>query len=237
MDKKHLILSIILFLVPGSLSLRAQMTEATFTDSRDGNVYRTVTIGSQVWMAENLRFLPYVNDPLNGSPVEARYYVYAYTGTDAEAARKTTGYTTYGVLYNWPAAASGAGASNSTSGHVRGACPDGWHLPSDQEWTELIDFLRGEGHTGSECTVLKAVRGWENNGNGTDDYGFSALPGGGRYSLFDSFNGLGKSARYWSSTEASDTTAWYRTLGYRNNEVYNLDTDKELGFSVRCIKD
>ncbi|HDZ41855.1 MAG TPA: hypothetical protein ENH59_09300 [Bacteroidetes bacterium] len=237
MNNKILKLSILIFLGIGFTSLEAQRPENTFTDTRDGNIYRTVIIGQQVWLAENLRFLPSVVSPLTGSQSKPCYYVYGYNGTNAEAARKTATYSTYGVLYNWPAAVAEARGSNAVPGRVQGACPDGWHLPGDSEWTELIDFLQSKGYAGTECTVLKARTGWENDGNGTDIYGFSALPAGGRYTFIDPFNGLGKNGRYWSSTESSDTTAWYRTLGYHNYEVYRLDTDKELGFSVRCVKD
>ncbi|MDT8400581.1 MAG: FISUMP domain-containing protein [Bacteroidales bacterium] len=237
MNNKNLKLSFILFLGIGFVSLKAQMPENTFTDPRDGNIYSTVTIGRQVWLAENLRFLPSVFSPLTGSQSKPYYYVYGYQGTDVQAAKNTPNYSTYGVLYNWPAAVGGEQGSEAVRGMVQGACPDGWHLPDDSEWTELIEFLQGEGHAGTECIVLKTRTGWENDGNGTDIYGFSALPAGGRYTLFDPFNGLGKNARFWSSTGASDTTSWYRTLGYLNNEVYRLDTNKELGFSVRCLKD
>lgn len=93
----------------------------TFTDSRDGKVYNIVTIGKQFWMAENLAYLPSVVDPGTGSYTEPYYSVYGYNGTDVAAAKATENYQTYGVLYNWPAAMT--------------ACPEGWHLPSDAEWT------------------------------------------------------------------------------------------------------
>ncbi|MCK9320171.1 FISUMP domain-containing protein, partial [Methanoculleus sp.] len=111
-------------------------TAGTFTDSRDGNDYNWVKIGDQVWMAENLAYLPSVNMVADGSEDAAGsyYYVYGYDGTDVTAAKATANYTTYGVLYNWLAAMN--------------ACPDGWHLPSDAEWTELTDYLGGESVAG-----------------------------------------------------------------------------------------
>ncbi|HLW09227.1 MAG TPA: SUMF1/EgtB/PvdO family nonheme iron enzyme, partial [Fermentimonas sp.] len=98
-----------------------------FVDSRDGNVYPTVTIGNQVWMAENLKYLPQVVGPATASETAPYNYVYDYNGTDVEAAKATENYSDYGVLYNWQAATE--------------ACPTGWHLPSDDEWRELTDFI------------------------------------------------------------------------------------------------
>ena len=104
----------------------------TFTDSRDGKVYKTVTIGEQVWMAENLAYLPSVIDPPTGSEdagheTDPYYYVYGYADIDVAAAKATENYQTYGVLYNWTAAIT--------------ACPSGWHLPSDAEWKQLEMYL------------------------------------------------------------------------------------------------
>lgn len=237
MGIKHLILFFLITTGPGLTVLKAQVDEGTFTDSRDGTIYETVTIGKQVWLAENLRYLPQVNDSRTGSQTLPYFYVYGYTGTSVEEAKRSKYFSDYGVLYNWPAAMAGASSSNSNPSRVQGACPAGWHLPSDAEWAELMDYLESEGYAGREGTVLKAREGWTHDGSGTDIYGFSALPGGGHYMIMNNFDGLGQNARYWSATEASDTTAWYRTLGYPNSAIYRIDTDKELGFSIRCIKD
>ena len=94
-----------------------------FIDSRDSNIYPTVQIGTQCWMAKNLAYLPSVVGPLTGSETTPYYYVYGYDGTDVSAAKATSNYTTYGVLYNWPAAST--------------ACPIGWHLPTDAEYREI----------------------------------------------------------------------------------------------------
>jgi uncharacterized protein (TIGR02145 family) len=237
MFSKHLIFFMLLITGFSFSGLKAQTDGGTFTDNRDGSVYQTVTIGKQVWMAENLRYLPQVNDSRTGSQSVPYFYVYGYNGTSVESAERSKYYSVYGVLYNWPAAMAGSPGINSNPVGVQGVCPDGWHLPSDAEWTELMNYLGDEGYAGRECTVLKAREGWVNDGNGTDNYGFSALPGGGRYSLINNYDGLGQSGRFWSSTEASDTTAWYRSFGYPNSAVYRMDTDKELGFSIRCIRD
>src|SRR5574344_921488 len=109
-----------------------ETTSGTFTDARDGNQYNWVKIGDQIWMAENLAYLPSVNMVADGSEDAAGsyYYVYGYDGTNVADAKATANYTTYGVLYNWTAALT--------------ACPTGWHLPTDAEWTTLITFLGGE---------------------------------------------------------------------------------------------
>ncbi|MDK2949109.1 MAG: hypothetical protein PWQ56_274, partial [Patescibacteria group bacterium] len=107
-----------------------------FTDTRDNNIYTTVQIGTQCWMAKNLAYLPSVVPSATGSESTPYYYVYDYQGTDVSAAKATTNYTTYGVLYNWPAAMNG-----QTGEGVQGICPSGWHLPSDAEQHTLDSFL------------------------------------------------------------------------------------------------
>ncbi|MFA5648142.1 MAG: PEGA domain-containing protein [Bacteroidales bacterium] len=189
----------------------------TFTDSRDRKTYKYVTIGKQVWMAENLAYLPSVVGDGKSSQTTPYYYVYDYNGKDVTAAKATANYTTYGVLYNWPAAMN--------------ACPTGWHLPSDAEWTQLTDFV-GSNHG----IKLKDKSGWNSNGNGTDDYGFSALPGGTRYSS-GYFLYIGNGGYWWSATEGTTYGAWYRLMSYSSSNVFRNDDSKELGFSVRCLRD
>lgn len=123
----------------------------TFTDERDGHVYKYVTIGTQSWMAENLAYLPVINVPKTAVPIcdeDPLYFVLNYEGTDLAAAKQTEEYNKYGVLYNWYAAmgqksATGASADAIPSG-VRGACPAGWHLPSKAEWKVLEEFVAAE---------------------------------------------------------------------------------------------
>jgi len=105
----------------------------TFTDPRDSNIYKTVTIDTQVWLAENLKYLPSVVHPETGSRITPYYYVYNYEGTNVVDAKATANYSTYGVLYNWEAA--------------KAACPAGWHLPSKDEWTELTIYSGGTNAT------------------------------------------------------------------------------------------
>jgi uncharacterized protein (TIGR02145 family) len=125
----------------------------------------------------------------------------------------------YGRLYNWSTAKS--------------ACPRGWHLPSDVEWTRLTDFIGGSSTAG---TMLKAASGWNSNGNGTDEYGFSALPGGSGYSD-GSFGNVGDFGPWWSATEDNASYAWGRSMGYYSASVYRYYHVKSNYLSVRCVQD
>ncbi|MCF8358938.1 MAG: hypothetical protein K9H26_09285 [Prolixibacteraceae bacterium] len=219
-----------------SLFSLLQLLQNGFIDPRDGNQYNTVLIGSQLWMAENLAYLPSVSSPVDGSEIDPFYYVYDYDGINVSAAKATENYQTYGVLYNWPAALI--------------ACPTGWHLPSDAEWTILTDYLEnnGYGYGGSGDDIAKAMAAtsdWAINvepGNvGNDlssnnDSGYSALPGGLRNNI-GNFFGIEQYAYWWSATETGTSEAWYRNLSYSSSVVNRSSFTRMLGFSVRCVKD
>jgi uncharacterized protein (TIGR02145 family) len=125
----------------------------------------------------------------------------------------------YGRLYNWNTAKT--------------ACPKGWHLPSDAEWTKLTDFIGGSSTAG---TKLKATSGWNSNGNGTDEFAFSALPGGIGY-LDDSFDDVGDFGDWWSASENDSYDAYNRLMGYNGKDVYRGYISKSCLFSVRCLQD
>jgi uncharacterized protein (TIGR02145 family) len=207
-----------------------------FTDSRDGVKYRCVKIGDQIWMAENLAYLPTVNPSrnLDYNQVEVYYFVYGYEGTNIIAAKQSDNYKTYGVLYNRPAVMSGDSAGNTVPSGVKGVCPDGWHLPSDAEWTILTDYL-GE-NTGLS---LKSNGGWANSGNGNNYSGFTALPGGFRdpYTHFtdNTFNA------YFCSASTEESTVWIIARGlyydYQGTNRIRYEPMWNYGFSVRCLKD
>lgn len=204
-----------------------------FTDPRDGNVYQTVTIGNQEWMAENLKYLPSVTIPAAGSDTTPYYYVYGYNGNIVDDAKATSNYTTYGVLYNWPAAMAGSASSTTNPSGVQGVCPPGWHLPSDEEWVELLFNTGGNSLAGGN---LKAPVLWENPNTGaTNEFGFTALPGGGRNS--EGFHLLGYFGRWWSSTEASSENALHRDIYYDDTSMFRNVINKNYGFSVRCVRD
>ena len=136
----------------------------SFIDPRDGNVYKTITIGNKVWLAENLRYLPSVVDPVQSSQTTPCYYVYDYYGTSVKEAKATENYTTYGVLYNLPAACS--------------SCPSGWYLPDDEAWKELIEYVGEDFYAGGKLKETDTVHWKSPNEGATNEIGFTALPGG-----------------------------------------------------------
>lgn len=221
------------------------LSNSTMKDSRDGKTYKIVVIGDQTWMAENLAYLPSVNPTTDSSSVTAKYYVYQYSGIDTAAAKNQTmlpsggtkylnSYSTYGVLYNWPAVMAGASSSKSYPSNVRGICPTAWHVPSDTEWVELERFVSDS--IGSQVGYsLKSKAGWYVNTLNTDRFGFSALPGG----YFDGswFASVGNYGHWWTSTASNTNEAYYRYLGYEWGTVGTDDYPKYNGFSVRCVKD
>ncbi len=202
----------------------------TFTDPRDGQTYNIVTIGSQTWMAENLKYLPSISPSSGGSNTDPYYYVYDYQGNSVSEAKSTDNFNAYGVLYNFPAAID--------------ACPPGWHLPNDDEWKTLEMYLGmsqseadGTGWRGTdEGKKLKSTTEGSNNGSGTDEVGFSALPGGIRDSFGDFLN-LGSNGNWWPATADGSTDAWRRNLNCYYDKVNRFNYDEEGGCSVRCVRD
>jgi len=214
-----------------------ETTSGTFIDSRDGNEYNWVQIGDQVWMAENLAYLPSVNMVADGSEDAAGsyYYVYGYDGTNVADAKATDNYATYGVLYNWTAAMDGEASSTTNPSGIQGVCPAGWHLPSDAEWTELTDYLGGTG-AGGKLKETGTTHWNSPNTGATNEIGFTALPGG-RRSYTGTFYDVGIYGFWWSATESSATSAWYRFLSCYSSYVSRGNYGKEVGFSVRCLRD
>jgi uncharacterized protein (TIGR02145 family) len=172
---------------------------STFTDTRDGKVYRIVQIGRQIWFAENLNYAA------EGSK--------CYENSEDSCAK-------YGRLYDWETALK--------------ACPAGYHLPSDDEWTALVNYAGGEKNAEKKLT---SKAGWNNNGNGTDDYGWSALPGGydGGYSILG--GRAGELGFWWSATERGAKYAWYRNMDYLIDNVIENLRDTAYLYSVRCVAD
>lgn len=172
--------------------------DSTMTDSRDGKVYKTVKIGNQIWMAENLNF------------EEDNSYCYN------DSAKYCT---KYGRLYTWAAADR--------------ACPDGWHLPTIDEFETLFATIGGQSTAGKK---LKSTSGWNNDGNGTDDFGFTALPTGIRYGKDKYYNYEGHHANFWSSIKNGSDSAEYVNMFYDYDNARQLVHDKNDGMSVRCLK-
>ncbi|NCC87809.1 MAG: hypothetical protein EOM05_08075, partial [Clostridia bacterium] len=174
--------------------------ELGVTDERDGTHYDAVRIGNQVWMAENLKYLPSVVGPSTESQTTAYYYVYGYDGTSVIDAKATSNYNTYGVLYNWPAAMAGSLSSTSNPSDVKGVCPAGWHVPSDAEWTELTDYLGGEGVAGGKLKETGTTHWSSPNSDATNETGFTALPGGLLLDWSDMFFYIGEDGAWWTAT-------------------------------------
>jgi len=217
---KKLIILLILF--------NSAVFAQTFSDTRDGKVYKTVKIGDQVWMAENLNY----NVP--GSTCYANKH---------ESCAK------YGRLYAWSAA--------------KQACPTGWHLPTDKEWQILVDYAKGELAAGKETKSKKewetydfskknpsdpkckwSERKTDNRGNTvvvehdhcvTDQFGFTALPGG--YAHSKGFFMAGNLGYWWTATEYDEYGTWFRSMYYSFSSVLRLYFDKSFFLSVRCIQD
>jgi uncharacterized protein (TIGR02145 family) len=197
-----------------------------FTDPRDGKTYSTVTIGSQTWMAENLRYLPEVHNNADFAyRTSPGYGVFGYDGSVVAEAEANPNYTTYGVMYNWYAATA--------------AAPPGWHLPSDAEWTALTDFIASEGYAGMEATQLKTPTGWACGPVGTDRYGFSAIPGGVRRYNDGTFFDLTQYTEWWSSDPgANPCCAYYIDLACSYPFLsHSNGGHKSAGFYVRLVKD
>jgi uncharacterized protein (TIGR02145 family) len=206
-------------------------------------MYKIVTIGTQTWMAENLNYA-YTGVPYNHSGYTSDSTSWCYSNDPANCAK-------YGRLYTWAAAMDSVGewstsgkgcgygktscsvASAGSATLVRGICPKGWHLPSRTEWNALFTAVGGSSTAGQK---LKSLTGWNSGGNGTDAFGFSALPAGNRYDD-GLFNYDGSYAYFWSSTEFNTYYAYYMRLfyGLANGDLYY--NNKYNGFSVRCLKD
>ncbi|MBM3160640.1 MAG: fibrobacter succinogenes major paralogous domain-containing protein [Bacteroidetes bacterium] len=186
---------------------------------------QTVTIGTQVWMTKNLDVATFRNgDPIPEAKTAKKWKkagknkqpAWCYYNNDRVNGAK------YGKLYNWYAV-----------NDSRGLAPVGYHIPSDEEWIKLTDFLGGFEKAG---TKMKSVNGWYDNGNGTNESGFSGLPGGRRHG-FGPFYGIGDFGFWWSSTETSAGSAWGRGLSYDDGGVFRGADGKRSGFSVRCLRD
>ncbi len=186
----------------------------TVTDY-DGNIYHTVVIGNQTWLKENLKSLHYPD----GSEITE---VWAYDDDEANV-------ETYGRLYTWD------GAMNySTLEGSQGVCPDGWHIPTDSEWTELGTFLGGNNVAGGKLKETGTEHWLSPNTGATNESGFTALPGGEyddtHYQLLHEY------AVMWSSTETSGTYCKYRYLAYNDEALHTYNYYKDFRYSVRCIK-
>jgi len=203
----------------------------------DGNTYSSVKIGNQCWMAENLKTLPAVTGAEVGSQTTPYYYVNGYSGTNVNEARATANFATYGVLYNWAAVMGGEPSSEANPSGVKGICPEGWHVPSNDEWTELLNFLGGETVAGGKLKETGTTHWFSTHPEATNESGFTALPGESRLD-HGIFNAPGFYGYWWSATDVSavQDLAYSLNIGCHGATVYRYDVDKSNGFSVRCVR-
>ncbi len=203
----------------------------------DGNIYNTIKIGTQIWMAEDLRVTHYPNgDAIPHITDNTAWGNLDNNNTDdAYCFYKNNNGTDYGALYTYAAAIGDNWARDNTAG--QGVCPDGWHLPTDAEWTTLTDYLGGTSVAGGKMKETGFTHWDIPNTGATNESGFSALPGGYRGDGDGSFFTMGYSGYWWSSTEGGSSDAHIRYLDYYNEEAYPNIFNKSCGFSVRCVKD
>jgi len=199
----------------------------------EGNLYNTVVIGTQVWMAENLRTtkyndniqIPNITDETVWMNLTSSGYCW-YNNNDYYK-------STYGALYSWYTIKEGE------------LCPSGWHVPTDEEFNALEIYL---GMASDQVNVwgwrgadqgaqIKSTTGWDNDGNGTNTSGFTALPGGYRAAASGSFFTMGLLTYWWTATEHDADRGWYRRVDGTNSGIYKASTSKNGGKYIRCLKD
>lgn len=215
---------------------KEEVTSGTFTDSRDGQLYDWVKIGNQVWMAEDLAYLPQVSGPDLLSAEDPCYYVYGYFGTNVDSAKYKPSYQEYGVLYNWPASMK--------------SCPAGWRLPYDYDWKELELTLGMDKEKADAFSDLNSIRDayaggklketgnehWKyKNYLATDEFGFCALPSG-IVSTIGQFEVQTRAVAYWTGTDLKEYGAIWRGLFDISGDIARGSERKQIGFAVRCIK-
>jgi len=218
-----------------SLIQQLQLITGIIAKDFEGNIYSTIKIGGQVWMAENLRStkynegtsIPLVTDATAwGALSTPGYCWFDTTGTNYS----TYSQDTFGALYNYYVVAD----TNSLN-----VCPVGWHVPTDVEWTTLTTFLGGEGVSGGKMKEMGLVHWFSPNTGATNVTGFSGLPTGyrdnnnGNGAFFD----IGNIGLWWSSTPKGDGFGWGRQMKYNNNTVSRGFSNDKNGYAVRCLWD
>jgi uncharacterized protein (TIGR02145 family) len=231
-ESKDLIYNLVFFMLVVMLASFCSRIDNSVKDI-DGNVYSTVVIGKYKWMQENLKTTTYNDGTKIPNVTEQSTWLHLNNGAFCLYNNNESYADTFGLLYNWYAVNTGR------------LCPNGWRVPTDEEWKYL------EGYADTKYPVgdsqwdkpglrgydagqrLKATSGWRRGVTGTDYFGFSALPGGEHLSRF--YAG-GSSGFWWSSTEASASSAWYRNLIYSFEYAARDTHPKRMGFSIRCLK-
>ena len=196
----------------------------SFIDPNDGNVYKVVVIEDQVWMAENLKAtkysdgtdIPMVSNNTEWGELTTPSYCW-YNNDEATYENR------YGALYNWHAVNTGK------------LCPSGWHVPTEAEWSTLINYLDGAISAGGKLKEVGTTHWDSPNTGATDEVEFSGLPGGFRY-LYGAFNSVGENGYWWSSTQSGSNNAKSRALSHNSSSINSSDDNMKAGFSVRCLR-
>lgn len=242
MDKKNriwicplIVMGLLLILTSGCKKTDKNPPETlTKVTDKDGNVYNTVTIGTQVWMAENLKTTKFSDNTKIPKVTDLTAWTHlstpAYCWYDNDS---VTNKPLYGALYNWFTVNTG------------NLCPTGWHAATNDEYDTLELYLgiaRADldlwGWRGTDQgTKMKNATGWAAGQNGTNTSGFSALPGGYRYAADGSFQAIGQWTYWWSNTAVDASTSYYRRLDGTSSGIYKGGVDKKAGKYIRCVKD
>jgi uncharacterized protein (TIGR02145 family) len=208
---------------PGSyidIWIEGKLKELVATD-KDGNIYKTVKIGSQVWMAENLKTTQYNDGTIIPKETDYNMWEGLTSGTYCWYNNIETYKNTYGAHYNWYALSNGK------------LCPTGWHVPTDSEWTILTDYLGGLSVAGGKLKEIGTTHWLEPNTGARDEVGFKALPSG--LLNVNGFSDLQRGSHWFSSTECGPNEAWGRYIDWNNEMVGLFCSSKSSGYSIRCV--
>jgi uncharacterized protein (TIGR02145 family) len=192
----------------------------------DGNVYKTVEIGTQTWMAENLKVEHYRNGDAIPNVTDTTAWGGLTSGAYCWYNNDSAANSGYGAMYNWYAAAD-----------PRNIAPSGWHVPTDAEWTTLINYLGGAAVAGGKMKEAGTDHWSAPNSGATNESGFTALGGGYRYTDNGSFRQLTLDGDWWSATEVDAPYAMFRNIYYNEASSGRYYYKKQNGFSIRCVKD
>ena len=191
----------------------------------DGNVYHTVTIGTQVWMVENLNVAHYRNGDAIPNVTDATVWSHLSTGAYCNNDNSAGNGAIYGKLYNF-----------FTVVDMRKLCPTDWHVPSDDEWTTLTSFLEGDSLAGGKLKETGTAHWLTPNLEATNETGFTALPGSMRF-YSGGFIAVGYSGYWWSTDLDSYYFGLYRNIDYNSGKLWSSSSYKNTAYSVRCLRD
>jgi uncharacterized protein (TIGR02145 family) len=198
------------------------LSYGTVTDI-EGNVYKTIIIGTQTWMAENLKVTKYRNGDPIANVIYDTAWKYLTTGAYCNYKNEANYATTYGRLYNWYAIFDS-----------RNIAPAGWHMPTEKEWSDLSNYLGN--NAGYKLKETGSTHWKEANEGATNSSGFTALPGGWRFFEGD-FYSIGYHGDWWCSADSISANPYYKELLFDNNDLWVTSNFKSIGLSVRCVKD